>query len=221
MEAHSASPVPPDDRPAASHPLDPNIESESPTAHPRSIWVSARLLSGAITFFFGAFVFAYFYLQALDVDHRWRIGPVHPSQGLGLAIAALYLVSAIDYRLSARHSRLDELTAGMLAVLMGLAAVALQFLEYTTLDFGAASGGYAAVFYGWTALYAIVALLGIYWIATQVVTLWRMRRADGPRPVLMPQDEEVLTRAQVDASSFYWAYFAAIGVLAYFLLYFI
>jgi heme/copper-type cytochrome/quinol oxidase subunit 3 len=221
MAAQSLSSVPPHDQPAASHPLDPKIECESPTAHPRSIWVSARLLSGAITFFFGAFVFAYFYLQALDVNHRWRIGPVHPSQGLGLAIAALYLVGAIDYRLSVKRSGLDELTAGILAVLMGLAAVALQFLEYTTLDFGAASGGYAAVFYGWTALYAIVALLGIYWIETQVATLWRMRRPDGPRQVLMPQDEETLLRAQVEASSFYWAYFAAIGVLAYFLLYFI
>ena len=180
------------------------------------------LLAGAITFFFAAFVFAYFYLQALDVNHRWRIGPVHPSQGLGMAIAALYLVSAINYRLAAkRSSTLDELTAGILAVLMGLAAVVLQFLEYTTLDFGAASGGYAAVFFGWTALYAIFALPGIYWIATQVTTLWRARRAEGPRQILMPQSEAVLLSAGVEASSFYWAYFAAIGVLAYFLLYFI
>ena len=71
----------------------PGIEPEPPEWQPRAIWVGGRLLCGAITFFFVSFVFAYFYLRALDVNHNWTIGPVHPSQGLGLAIMALYLVA--------------------------------------------------------------------------------------------------------------------------------
>ena len=53
---------------------------------------------------------------------------------------------------------------------MAVAAIVLQFVEYTQLDFGAASGGYAAVFVGWTATYAVLAIGCVYWIETQVAT---------------------------------------------------
>ena len=107
----------------------------------------------------------------------------------------------------------------MIAILASLIAVGLQFYEYTTLDFGAASGGYGAVFYGWTALYAIVALFGLYWIEIQVASLWRVRREGQVRHTEVPVNEAELLRAGIEASSFYWAYFVAIGVLAYIVLY--
>jgi len=176
------------------------------------------MLCGSITFFFASFVFAYFYLDAVDVNHNWKIGPVHPSQGLGVAVMALFLVGAVIYRLAAKRTEVDELAAGIIAVVFALLAVALQFFEYTTLDFGAASGAYASVFIGWTATYAIAALLGIYWIETQVASLWRVRR-EGAHDVEIPAGEEELLRAGIEASSFYWAYFVAIGFLAYIILY--
>ena len=71
---------------------------------------------------------------------------------------------------------------------MALAAVVLQFVEYTTLDFGASSGGYAAVFFGWTATYAIVALMGLYWIEIQVASLWRVRREGKMRETEVPHE---------------------------------
>ena len=118
-----------------------------------------------------------------------------------------------------QRPEVDELAAGTIAVLFTLAAVALQFFEYTQLGFGAASGGYAAVFFGWTSLYAIVALFGVYWIWIQVASLWRVRR-EGPRQIEIPAGEEELIRAGVEASSFYWAYFAAIGFVAWIILYY-
>jgi heme/copper-type cytochrome/quinol oxidase subunit 3 len=193
-------------------------EHEPREWQPRALWVTGRMLCGAITFFFASFVFAYFYLDALDVNHNWKIGPVHPSQGLGVAVMALFLLGAVVYRLAVKRSEVDEVAAGIIAVVFALLAVALQFFEYTTLDFGAASGAYASVFIGWTATYAIAALLGIYWIETQVVSLWRVRR-EGARHVEIPAGEEELLRAGIEASSFYWAYFVAIGVLAYIILY--
>jgi heme/copper-type cytochrome/quinol oxidase subunit 3 len=202
----------------ASAPPAPHVESEPADWQPRAIWVSGRLLCGSISFFFAAFLFAYFYLQALNVNHHWKIGAVHPSKGLGVAIMALFLFGGVVYRLSAKRSEVDELAAGVIAIVASLAAIGLQFFEYTKLDFGAASGGYAAVFYGWTSLYAIVALLGIYWIETQIASLWRVRR-EGPRQIDVPAGEEELIRASIEASSFYWAYFVAIGVLAYIVLY--
>jgi heme/copper-type cytochrome/quinol oxidase subunit 3 len=211
---------------ATSAPSHPNIEPEPPEWQPRALWVGGRLLCGAISFFFASFVFAYFYLRALDLNNHWTVGPVHPSKGLGVAIMALYLVGAVIYRLAAKRPA-DVLPAGILAILMSLLAVALQFYEYTTLDFGASSGGYASVFIGWTALYAIVALLGIYWIETQMASLWRIRRkgeaarteTPSPEAELLPTTEGELINASVEASSFYWAYFVAIGVLAWIVLY--
>jgi heme/copper-type cytochrome/quinol oxidase subunit 3 len=203
----------------ASAPGAPYVEDEPPEWQPRAIWLGGRLLCGAITFFFASFLFAYFYLKALDVNHNWKIGPVHPSKGLGVAIMVLFLFGGIVYRLAAKRPEVDVLIAGAITVVFALLAVALQFFEYTTLDFGAASGGYAAVFYGWTSVYAIVALMGVYWIEVQVASLWRMRKQGARHVPDFSTDEETLLRAGVEASSFYWAYFVALGVIAYIVLY--
>jgi heme/copper-type cytochrome/quinol oxidase subunit 3 len=203
----------------ASAPAAPHIEPEPPEWQPRAIWVGSRLMCGAISFFFASFLFAFFYLKALDLNHNWKIGNVVPDGGIGIAIAALFLFSAVIYRLAARRPAGDSMAAGLLAVLMGLAAVVLQFVEYIVLDFGASQGGYAAVFFGWTATYAIVALMGLYWIEVQVVSLWRVRREGKMRETEVPTSETALLLAGIESSSFYWAYFAAIGVLAYILLY--
>ncbi len=203
----------------ASAPSAPHIEPEPPEWQPRAIWVGGRLLCGTISFFFASFLFAFFYLKALDVNHNWKIGNVVPDGGIGVAIAALFLFSAVVYRLAANRTAADSMAAGILAVGLGLVAVALQFFQYTVLDFGAASGGYAAVFFGWTATYAIVALMGLYWIQVQVASLWRVRREGELRETEVPTSEGELLRTGIEASSFYWAFFVAIGVIAYILLY--
>jgi heme/copper-type cytochrome/quinol oxidase subunit 3 len=203
----------------ASAPVAPQIEPEPPEWQPRAIWASGRLLCGAISFFFASFVFAFFYLKALDLNHNWKIGHVVPDGGIGIAIAALFFFSAVIYRLAARRPAGDEMAAGMVAVGMGVIAVGLQFFEYTVLDFGAAQGGYAAVFFGWTATYAIAALMGLYWIEVQVASLWRVRREGKVREIQVPTSEVALLEVGIEASSFYWAFFVAIGVLAYIVLY--
>ena len=203
----------------ASAPTANHIQPEPPEWQPRAIWVGGRLLCGAISFFFASFLFAFFYLKALDVNHNWKIGRVTPDGGIGLAIAALFLASAVIYRLAARRPAGDSMAGGLIAVLMGLAAVVLQFVEYIVLDFGASQGGYAAVFFGWTATYAVVALMGLYWIEVQVASLWRVRREGQMRETEGPASEAALLLAGIEASSFYWAFFVAIGVLAYILLY--
>ncbi|HEY2657415.1 MAG TPA: hypothetical protein VGI55_16640 [Solirubrobacteraceae bacterium] len=204
---------------SASAPVADHIEPEPPEWQPRAIWAGGRLVCGAISFFFASFVFAFFYLKALDTNHSWKIGRVVPDGGFGIAIAALFLFSAVIYRLAARRPAGDSMAAGMIAVVMGLVAIVLQFVEYTVLDFGASQGGYAAVFFGWTATYAIAALMGLYWIEIQVASLWRVRREGKMRETDVPTSESALLLAGIEASSFYWAFFAAIGVLAYILLY--
>ncbi len=203
----------------ASAPTAPHIETEPPEWQPRVLWLSGRLLCGVISFFFASFLFAFFYLKALDVNHNWKVGHVVPDGGIGVSIASLFVLSAVIYRLGARRPTGDSMASGIIAVLAGFVAVVLQFIEYVVIDFGAASGGYAAVFFGWTVTYAIVALMGLYWIEIQVASLWRVRREGSMRETEVPTTETALLLAGIEASSFYWAFFVAIGVLAYILLY--
>jgi heme/copper-type cytochrome/quinol oxidase subunit 3 len=206
----------------ASAPLTEQVQAEPPDWQPHAIRLGGRLLCGSVTFFFAAFFFAYFYLLAQNTNGHFRIGSTQPPVALGVAIAGLLLIGAIVYRLAAHRPSVDVLPAGIVALACTLAAVALQFYEYTTLSFGAASGGYAAVFFGWTAWYAVLALIGSYWIEIQVASLLRSRAGGSERRSRregVPADDEQLLRAGVEASSFYWAYFVAIGVVAFIVLY--
>jgi heme/copper-type cytochrome/quinol oxidase subunit 3 len=204
----------------ASAPLAPHIEPEPRAWQPRALWVSVRLFCGSASFFFVSFLFAYFYLRSIDSNHAWKIGPVHPSIGLGLTIVALLVLSAVVLRLGATRPT-DTLGAGIVALVLALVAIILQFFEYTKLDFGAASGAYASVFIGWTATYAVFAVGCVYWIEIQLASLWRARREGIDRPVRegVPADDIALMRAGIEACSFFWAYYVAIGVIAFILLY--
>jgi hypothetical protein len=56
---------------------------------------------------------------------------------------------------------------------------------------------------------------------TQVASLWRARREGVQRAVAegVPAEDVALMRAGVEACSFFWAFYAAIGVLAFIILY--
>jgi heme/copper-type cytochrome/quinol oxidase subunit 3 len=177
-----------------------------------SLSVGARLWCGATTFFFAAFLFAYVYLRSLDTNKGWKIGSVSPSGGLGVTIMALFLLSGILWRVGNMRS-VDTVSTGVVALVLATVAVVLQFVEYTTLGFGPASGAYASVFIGWTVTYALGAIGGIYWMEVQVATLIRSRKRE------VGADEQAVMRAGVEASSFFWAYYVAIGVLTFFILY--
>jgi heme/copper-type cytochrome/quinol oxidase subunit 3 len=204
---------------SASAPTHPDIELEPPEWQPRAIWVGARQLCGAAAFFFLAFVFAYFYLRSLDLDKDWKIGHnVNPSLGLGVAIVVALVLSAALLRAASVRPELT-VRAGVIALLLLLAAVVLQVVAWTKLGFGPASGGYASVYVGWTIFYAVFALMSAYWIETQVATAWRRRRhgvAPTPADVLT---DETLTRANLEACSFFWAFYVAIGVVTFVILY--
>jgi cytochrome c oxidase subunit 3 len=194
------------------------MELEPPEWQARAIWVSARLLCGAASFFFVSFVFAYFYLRSLDTHNDWKIGSVHPSLGLGIVILVVLLISAVAMRVAADRPAL-AVPAGAGALLLALLAVVLQVIEWTTLGFGPASGGYASVFIGWTGLYAVLMLICAFWIETQVATVWRRRRHGvGATPAQVLTDTETVS-AGLRACSFFWSFYVFIGVVAFVLLY--
>jgi heme/copper-type cytochrome/quinol oxidase subunit 3 len=192
---------------------EPVLEPEPGDWQIKALTLGVKLWCGAIAFFFAAFVFAYFYLRSLDPNHGWKIGHhVSPSGGLGVTIMAVYLLSGILLWLGARRPD-DELSTGVAAIVLALIGVGLQFLEYSTLGFGPASGGYASVFIGWTAMYALSGLLGVYWIETHVAAIWRARRNG------WSDADPAELRAGLQACSLGWVFFVAIGVLMFVVLY--
>ena len=196
------------------------IPPEPPDVGARALSVAARLLAGASTFFFLAFVFAYFYLRSLNQGHLWRPAHVKPDQGLGAAMIACVVASVLLTIVSGRQMKAKSPAWFVPAVgglVLGLVAIALQCIEYTTQHFGPTDGAYASVFCAWTALYLIAVLSTMYWLETNVASARRARRQRAPARDI--KDPDRLISAGFDAAVFYWSFLAAIGLVTYVTLY--
>lgn len=203
---------------------------EPPELLARNLGAGVRLFVAAQLFFFGAFLFAYFYLRELNASNMWHPPAVKAPVGQGAAILACIAVSAAVYWLSIlalrrRGEAAWRLGAGI-TLLLALAALGIQCYEWATLDFGPGGGGFASVFIAWTGFYAAVGLLGgIYWIETTLATSVRHRGrkpgpvvaaaeapggASGARAVLVPSAE---------AAGVNWYFLALVEVVTFVLLY--
>jgi heme/copper-type cytochrome/quinol oxidase subunit 3 len=197
------------------------IPPEPPDVGARALSVASRLLAGATTFFFLAFIFAYFYLRSINVEHLWRHGHVDPNQALGGAMIGCIVLSAVLAIVAGRQMKAGSrswLTPAAGGVVLGLAAVALQCIEYTRQHFGPTDGAYASVFCAWTAMYLIAVLGTMYWLETQVASELRARRKPAPLDGDIRQPDRLIAPG-LAAAVFYWAFLAAIGVVTYVVLY--
>jgi heme/copper-type cytochrome/quinol oxidase subunit 3 len=193
----------------------------------RALSVAARLLCGASTFFFLAFVFAYFYLRSLNQNHMWRPAHVKPDQALGAAFIACVVLSVLATFVAGRQMKAGSRGWTGLAiggVVLATAAVALQCIEYTQQHFGPTDGAFASVFCGWTGFYLIAVLGTIYWLETQVATELRARRMPAHTTPEQSEggdiaDPDLLIAPGLDAAVFYWSFLGGIGVLTYIVLY--
>jgi heme/copper-type cytochrome/quinol oxidase subunit 3 len=208
------------------------IPAEPPDVGARALSVASRLLAGATIFFFLAFLFAYFYLRSLNQYGWWKPTAkllkeqeeVHvtltPNAGLGVAFAVCLVLSValtiIAGRQMKRGSR-SWLTPAIGGVLLGLAAIAVQCVEFTVQHFGPTDGAYASVFCGWMGFYLIAVLATMYWLETQVASELRARRAPASQGDI--RDPDLLIAPGLDAAVFYWGFLGAIGVLTYVTLY--
>jgi heme/copper-type cytochrome/quinol oxidase subunit 3 len=204
-------------------PVAPGVEipPEPPDVGARALYVAGRLLAGATTFFFLAFLFAYFYLRSLNENHQWHPGNVKADQALGAAIIACVLLSAVLAIVAGRQMKAQSpgwLGPAIASLALGLVAIALQCIEYTVQHFGPTDGGYASVFCAWTAFFAIAALATMYWLETQIATELRARRAPAQRDGDIKDPDRLIAPA-LDACVFFWAYLAALGAVAYVTLY--
>lgn len=181
----------------------------------RNLWAGGILWTASQAFFFVCFLFAFFYLKTLNSNGMWRPAHVAPSRGLGTAILVCVLASAAAYALAIRGMRTRgeaawrAPAAGALA--FALAAVVFQCVEWGTMGFGPASGGFASVFVGWTGFYLLSLLGATYWLETLVAQSVRGGREPGGIPV----------SAGAEGLTSFLYLLAVVEVVAYVLLYYV
>jgi heme/copper-type cytochrome/quinol oxidase subunit 3 len=207
---------------SASAPTHPSIELEPPEWQPRAMWVGARMLCGAAAFFFISFVFAYFYLRSLDTNSSWKIGHVSPPTGWGIIILVVLIASAVALRAAVMRPELT-VPAGAAAAVLAVVSIVFQVITWTVLGFGPASGGFASVYVGWTVFYAVFTIPCAYWMETQVASAWRRSkegvRGTEPAGSADVQTDPALTKADLEACSFFWNFYVFNGLVLFVLLY--
>jgi heme/copper-type cytochrome/quinol oxidase subunit 3 len=189
-------------------------------------WTGTRLAIGGLSFLFGSFLFAYFYLRSLNSGGRWQGSGFHPPSILmGTFIMMLVLTSAgVHYaalqRIKAGDKRLWQIGA-LVALLLGLAAAVLQIVELLFLPFWPGSSGFASVFVGFYPVFTVVLLAGLLWLES---LLARSRFVPTISFVEQPPtyaEAFSVQRFQASLSAFHltWTYIALMAVLFWFLFY--
>jgi heme/copper-type cytochrome/quinol oxidase subunit 3 len=213
------------------------VEAEPPEQLGRNLNSAGYLLAGATAFFFLAFVFGYFYLRSLNNAGLWHPKHVDPSQTLGALMTAAVVAVAVLVRLGLADHRAERRPAwrlkGAVALAIGVAAVVIQIVEWATIGFGPADGGYASVFFGWTAFTVLFLVAALFWLETTLATSIRYRGWSRGERTVAPgeaagdrhrtgedvRDPVSLIRSELEPLSFYWSFLAGLVVLAWVVLY--
>jgi heme/copper-type cytochrome/quinol oxidase subunit 3 len=189
-------------------------------------WTGARLAVGGLTFLFGGFAFAYFYLRSINSDGRWEgSGYVAPSMATGTVIMLLVLASAgVQYvvlqRIKAGRKKTWQ-AGGAVALCLGLAAVGLQIAELLSLPFQPGSSGFSSVFTGFYPVFLTIVFVAMLWLES---LLMRSRRIPAISFIEQPPtyaEAFAVQRFQASLSGFtvVWNYLAIISVVFWFLFY--
>jgi heme/copper-type cytochrome/quinol oxidase subunit 3 len=211
------------------------VEEEPPELLGRNLVSASYLLAGATAFFFVAFLFAYFYLRSLNSAGMWKPKGVDASIGWGTAIVACYVVSAVLVRLGLTDHRALRRSQwrikGAAALAVGLVGLVLQVIGWTQQSFGPADGGFASVYFGWTAFLFLFVLGTLIWLEMTLAMSLRYARVESAEPGHASGDPHrtahdirdplSLVRAELVGLSFYWTFLAGIAVVTWVVLYLI
>jgi heme/copper-type cytochrome/quinol oxidase subunit 3 len=189
-------------------------------------WTGVRLAVGGLSFAFGCFAFAYFYLRSLNSHGMWHpAGFKGPQPWAGALIMALVVVSALLQdagltRIKAGRKSAWQLTA-VAALVLGLAAIGLQVWELLNLPFFPGSAGFASVFVGTTPVFIVMVLAAMIWLETLIM---RGRVIPGISFVEQPPtyaEAFAVQRFQSALSAFtvFWNYLAVIAIVFWVLFY--
>lgn len=164
-----------------------------------SFWTASRLLVIVGIFLFGTFVFAYFYLRALNSSHAWRVHHQHPSMIIGTMVAVCVVLAALVHYVGARRLQIGSLwdwqVSSLVSLIVTAIAAGLQVWEMTRLPFSPASSGYTSVFVAWMPVYILFIIGQWFWLE---ILLARSVRA--PEAVLAETEEGVLIVSRFGAN---------------------
>jgi heme/copper-type cytochrome/quinol oxidase subunit 3 len=189
-------------------------------------WTGARLAIGGLTFMFGCFAFAYFFLRSVNSEGRWEgSGYVPPQLWLGTLIMLLAVVSAATHyfglqRIKRGHKQ-NWVTLGWISLALGLGAVGAQVYQLTDLPFPPGSSGFSSVFVGFYPVLLVCQLAVLWWLEMLLV---RARSIPAISFVEQPPTvEETYSvqrfQASLSAFSTLWVYLALIALLFFVLFY--
>lgn len=189
-------------------------------------WTGVRLALGGLSFAFGCFVFAYFYLRSLNSNDHWDpAGFVGPQQAEGAVIMVLVVVSALLQWAGLTRIKAGQkgtwLRAAVLALTAGLAAIGLQIWQLFNLPFQPGAAGIASVFVGATPVFIVVLFSLMVWLETLIMRARRIRDIHFVEQPPTYAEAFALQRFQASLSALTVAlnYLAAIAILFWVLFY--
>jgi heme/copper-type cytochrome/quinol oxidase subunit 3 len=132
-------------------------------------WTGSRLIIGTLSFLFGAFAFAYFYLESSDGHSLWLPSSTTPPKAwYGVTIMVLIVVSALLNTVGLQRIKAGYkgpwVIAALAALVLGLVAVALQIVELLNLPFQPGASGYASVFTGFYPVALVVWMAALVYL---------------------------------------------------------
>ena len=182
-------------------------------------WTGGRLLIGMYTFLFASLAFAYFYLKSNNSGKLWRPDGITAPTGVGWAIFAIVVASALlamygQWRMRS-GSLVDWEVSGWTAVFGLMVAVGLQVWQLTELPFFPGSSGYASCFIGWGVMNIMLLLGGVYWLETNLALCIRLRKIDAEdgSPATSSGPAAQLFRANVESCTYFFGFMAVISTL--------
>ena len=190
-----------------------------------SAWTGVRLAVGALSFLFGAFVFAFFYLKSLNSHHLWYTGATHPQSSFGVTVMVLFVVSAAVQTLVLQRIKAGSksiwLAGAVVALVLGLVAIAIQIWQLAALPFWPGASGFASVFVGFWPVYVSVAFCVLVWLE---ILIMRCRAIPEISFVEQPPtyaEAFAVQRFQAGLSAFTvtWNYMAIVAFIAWVLFY--
>jgi heme/copper-type cytochrome/quinol oxidase subunit 3 len=189
-------------------------------------WTGVRLMIGVVSSGLGAFIFAFFYLRAVNNYGLWYPkGFDGPPIWEGTVTMALIVIGA-----AAQSFGLTRLKAGQKqpwfgsavgALILGVAALAIQIAELMTLSFQPGANAYASVFVGGSAVFALVLLGTLVWLEIIVMgsrSIPQISFVEQP-PTFVEAAEVQRFQASLSAFTLFWNFIAVAAVVLWVLFY--
>ena len=191
-------------------------------------WTGTRLLIGVVAAGLGGFIFAFFYLRSLNSHGLWYPNgpvPTKPNIAVGTTIMVLIVLSAIVQTLGLQRLKAGKrdawIAAGVVAIVLGLAAAGVQIWQLTDLGFQPGASGFASVFVGGSPALALLVIVSMIWLETLVMQARRIPEVSFIEQPVTFADAALVQRLQgsLSACTLFWNFMAVVAVVLWILFY--